>query len=302
MLTWTAAALTVAGYQEDRIMRLAKVSKNGQTGLAVDTGAGVKALFGDAALYDLDALIAQGGGALTQAGYAVVAGGKDVAIDDLTFLPPLIKAPKILCLGLNYKDHAAEGGFQVPEFPTVFGRFNSSLIGHGAPIIKPPCSDQLDYEAEMVAVVGKGGKDIAKEDALSHIVAYSVFNDGSIRDYQLKTPQWTVGKNFDDTGAFGPWLVTADELPAGGAGLKIETRLNGQTVQSANTSDMVFDVVDTVALLSTCFTLEAGDVLVMGTPSGIGLARNPPLFMKDGDVCEVEIEKIGLLVNPIKAA
>ncbi|OHC92353.1 MAG: fumarylacetoacetate hydrolase [Sphingomonadales bacterium GWF1_63_6] len=283
-------------------MRLAKVSKNGQTGLAVDTGAGVKALFGDAGLYDLDALIAQGGDALTQAGDAVVAGGEDVAIDDLTFLPPLIKAPKILCLGLNYKDHAAEGGFQVPEFPTVFGRFNSSLIGHGAPIIKPPCSDQLDYEAEMVAVVGKGGKDIAKDDALSHIAAYSVFNDGSIRDYQLKTPQWTVGKNFDDTGAFGPWLVTADELPAGGAGLKIETRLNGQTVQSANTSDMVFDVVDTVALLSTCFTLEAGDVLVMGTPSGIGLARNPPLFMKDGDVCEVEIEKIGLLVNPIKAA
>ncbi|WCP15382.1 hypothetical protein sphantq_03843 [Sphingobium sp. AntQ-1] len=283
-------------------MRLAKVSKNGQIGLAVDTGAGVKVLFGDAALYDLDALIAQGGDALTQAGDAVATGGEDVAIDDLTFLPPLVKAPKILCLGLNYKDHAAEGGFQVPEFPTVFGRFNSSLIGHGAPIIKPPCSDQLDYEAEMVAVVGKGGKDIAKDDALSHIVAYSVFNDGSIRDYQLKTPQWTVGKNFDDTGAFGPWLVTPDELPAGGAGLKIETRLNGQTVQSANTSDMVFDVVDTVALLSTCFTLEAGDLLVMGTPSGIGLARKPPLFMKDGDVCEVEIEKIGLLVNPIKAA
>ncbi len=283
-------------------MRFAKVAKDGQTGLAVDTGASVKALFGDAALYDLDALIAQGGDALTQAGDAVVANGDNVAIDSLTFLPPLIKAPKILCLGLNYKDHAAEGGFQVPEFPTVFGRFNSSLIGHGAPIIKPPCSDQLDYEAEMVAVVGKGGKNIAKKDALSHIVAYSVFNDGSIRDYQLKTPQWTVGKNFDDTGAFGPWLVTADELPAGGAGLKIETRLNGKTVQSANTSDMVFDVVDTVALLSTCFTLEAGDVLVMGTPSGIGLARKPPLFMKDGDVCEVEIEKIGLLVNPIRAA
>lgn len=283
-------------------MRLAKVAKDGQTGLAVDTGAGVKALFGDAALHDLDALIAQGGDAMTKAGDAVLAGGAAVDIAELTFLPPLVKAPKILCLGLNYKDHAAEGGFQVPEFPTIFGRFNSSLIGHGAPIIKPPCSDQLDYEAEMVAVVGKGGKDIAKDDALSHIVAYSVFNDGSIRDYQLKTPQWTVGKNFDDTGAFGPWLVTPDELPAGGAGLKIETRLNGQTVQSANTSDMVFDVVDTVALLSTCFTLEAGDLLVMGTPSGIGLARKPPLFMKDGDVCEVEIEKIGLLVNPIKAA
>ncbi|GFE75734.1 fumarylacetoacetate hydrolase family protein [Novosphingobium aerophilum] len=283
-------------------MRLAKVSKDGRIGVAVDTGSGIKAIFGDAALYDLDDLVAQGGEALAKAGGKVLAQGESVAQDDLEFLPPLIKAPKILCLGLNYKDHAAEGGFQVPEFPTVFGRFNSSLIGHGAPIIKPATSDQLDYEAEMVAIVGKGGKNIGKEDALSHIVAYSVFNDGSVRDYQLKTPQWTVGKNFDDTGAFGPWLVTADELPAGGAGLKIETRLNGQVVQSANTSDMVFDVVDTVSLLSTCFTLEAGDVLVMGTPSGIGLARNPPLFMKDGDVCEVEIEKIGLLVNPIKAA
>ncbi|GGN52125.1 5-oxopent-3-ene-1,2,5-tricarboxylate decarboxylase [Novosphingobium indicum] len=283
-------------------MRFAKVSKDGQTGLAVDTGEDIKVLFGDSALCDLDALVAEGGNALTEAGTKVLSAGTSVAMDDLTFLPPLVKAPKIICLGLNYKDHAAEGGFQVPEFPTVFGRFNSSLIGHGAPIIKPECSDQLDYEGELIAVLGKGGKDISKEDALSHVVAYSVFNDGSIRDYQLKTPQWTVGKNFDDTGAFGPWLVTADELPAGGAGLKIETRLNGQVVQSANTSDMVFDVVDTIALLSTCFTLEVGDILVMGTPSGIGLARNPPLFMKDGDVCEVEIEKVGLLVNPIKAA
>ncbi|GLK45470.1 MULTISPECIES: fumarylacetoacetate hydrolase family protein [Novosphingobium] len=282
-------------------MRLAKVSKNGITGLAVSNGNEIKVVFGDDALSDIDALIAKGGDSLQQAGAKVAAEGESVAEAELTFLPPLVKAPKIICLGLNYKDHAAEGGFQVPEFPTVFGRFNSSLIGHGAPIIKPPTSDQLDYEGEMVAIVGTAGKDIARQDALSHIVAYSVFNDGSVRDYQLKTPQWTVGKNFDDTGAFGPWLVTADELPAGGAGLKIETRLNGQVVQSANTSDMVFDVVDTVALLSTCFTLEAGDVLVMGTPSGIGLARTPPLFMKDGDVCEVEIEKIGLLVSPIKA-
>jgi 2-keto-4-pentenoate hydratase/2-oxohepta-3-ene-1,7-dioic acid hydratase in catechol pathway len=302
MLTIAPAGCTDKAFQEDRIMRLAKVSKDGQTGLAVDTGEDIKVLFGDSALCDLDALVAEGGNALTEAGAKVLSAGTSVAMDDLTFLPPLVKAPKIICLGLNYKDHAAEGGFQVPEFPTVFGRFNSSLIGHGAPIIKPECSDQLDYEGELIAVLGKGGKDISKEDALSHVVAYSVFNDGSIRDYQLKTPQWTVGKNFDDTGAFGPWLVTADELPAGGAGLKIETRLNGQVVQSANTSDMVFDVVDTIALLSTCFTLEVGDILVMGTPSGIGLARNPPLFMKDGDVCEVEIEKVGLLVNPIKAA
>lgn len=283
-------------------MRLAKITKDGQTGLAVQTEEGIKALFGNTALSDLDALIARGGDALVQAGTKVTAEGNLVTEAELTFLAPLVKAPKIICLGLNYKDHAAEGGFQVPEFPTVFGRFNSSLTGHGAPIIKPSNSEQLDYEGELVAIVGKGGKDIAKGDALSHIVAYSVFNDGSVRDYQLKTPQWTVGKNFDDTGAFGPWLVTADELPDGAAGLKIETRLNGEVVQSANTSDMVFDVVDTVALLSTCFTLETGDLLVMGTPAGIGLARKPPLFMKDGDVCEVEIEKVGLLVNPIKAA
>lgn len=283
-------------------MRLAKITKDGQTGLAVQTGEGIKAVFGDTALSDLDALVAQGGDALAQAGTKVAGDGELVIEADLTFLAPLVKAPKIICLGLNYKDHAAEGGFQVPEFPTVFGRFNSSLTGHGAPIIKPSNSDQLDYEGELVAIVGKGGKDIAKGDALSHIVAYSVFNDGSVRDYQLKTPQWTVGKNFDDTGAFGPWLVTTDELPDGAAGLKIETRLNGEVVQSANTSDMVFDVVDTVALLSTCFKLEAGDLLVMGTPAGIGLARTPQLFMKDGDVCEVEIEKVGLLVNPIKAA
>lgn len=281
-------------------MRVAKVSKDGKIGVAVKTATGVKAVFGDTAVSDLDALIASGQGLAAAA--AAAEAGETVAEESLTFLSPLIKAPKIICLGLNYKDHAAEGGFQVPEFPTIFGRFNSSLIGHGAPIIKPSFSDQLDYEGELVAVIGKGGKDIAKEDALDHVAAYSVFNDGSVRDYQLKTPQWTVGKNFDDTGAFGPWLVTPDELPAGAAGLKIETRLNGQVVQSASTSDMVFDVVTTIALMSTFMTLEAGDVLVMGTPAGIGLARKPPLFMKDGDVCEVEIEGVGLLVNPIKAA
>jgi acylpyruvate hydrolase len=281
-------------------MRVAKVSKGGRIGVAVQTDAGIKAVFGNDAVNDLDALIASGAG-LAKAAEAAAA-GDSVSEDDLVFLPPLIRAPKIICLGLNYKDHAAEGGFDVPEFPTIFGRFNSSLIGHGAPIIKPPVSDALDYEGELVAVIGKSGKNISKEAALDHVIAYSVFNDGSIRDYQLKTPQWTAGKNFDDTGAFGPWLVTADELPAGAAGLKIETRLNGQVVQSSTTSQMVFDVVDTITLLSTFLTLEAGDVLVMGTPSGIGAARKPPLFMKDGDVCEVEIEKVGLLVNPIKAA
>ena len=281
-------------------MRLAKVSRNGQVGVAIRTEGGIKAVFGNAAAADLDALIASGEG-LGKAAEAAAA-GESIDEASLTFLPPLVRAPKIICLGLNYADHAAESGMAIPEFPTVFARFNSSLLGHGQPMIKPSISDQLDYEAELVAVIGKGGKDISEGAALDHVAAYSVFNDGSVRDYQLKTPQWTVGKNFDSTGGFGPWLVTPDELPEGASGLKIEARLNGQVVQSSNTEQMIFDVRRTIALLSRCLTLESGDLLVMGTPSGVGLARSPQLFMKDGDVIEVEIEKIGLLVNPIKAA
>ena len=281
-------------------MRLAKVSRNGQVGVAIRTEDGIKAVFGDVAAADLDALIASGEG-LGKASEAAAA-GESIEEASLTFLPPLVRAPKIICLGLNYKDHAAESGMAVPEFPTVFARFNSSLLGHLQPMIKPSFSDQLDYEAELVAVIGKGGKDISEDAALNHVAAYSVFNDGSVRDYQLKTPQWTVGKNFDSTGGFGPWLVTPDELPEGASGLNIQTRLNGQVVQSSNTEQMIFDVRRTIALLSRCFTFEPGDLLVMGTPSGVGLARSPQLFMKDGDVIEVEIEKIGLLVNPIKAA
>jgi 2-keto-4-pentenoate hydratase/2-oxohepta-3-ene-1,7-dioic acid hydratase in catechol pathway len=151
-------------------------------------------------------------------------------------------------------------------------------------------------------VLGHGGKDIAVGDALGHVAAYSIFNDGSLRDYQTRTPQWTAGKNFDGTGAFGPFLVTPDELPPGAQGLTLETRLNGQVVQHANTTDMIFDVASTIHLLSSFLTLDAGDVLVMGTPAGVGFARKPPLWMKDGDVVEVEIERLGVLRNPVKAA
>lgn len=280
-------------------MKIARVSKNGQTGLAVSANGAIHALLDGND--DLDALVAAGGDALTSAAAAIMA-APACEEAELTFLPPLARPGKVICLGLNYADHAAEGGFEVPEFPTIFARFPSNLIGHGAPILKPTTSDQLDYEGEMVAVIGTRGRNISKERALDHVMGYSVFNDGSVRDYQLKTPQWTAGKNFDDTGAFGPWLVTEDELPAGGAGLKIETRLNGNVMQSANTDQMIFDVRDTVALLSTFLTLEVGDVLVMGTPSGIGLARKPPVFMKPGDTVEVEIEGIGLLRNPVEAA
>jgi len=218
----------------------------------------------------------------------------------LKFHPPITNAGKIICLGLNYADHATEGGHAKPTYPSLFMRGPTSLVAHNEPIIRPRCSEQLDYEAELVAIVGRKARHVAEKDALSVIAGYSIFNEGSIREYQRKTTQWTAGKNFDKTGGFGPEFVTADELPPGAKGLRIQSRLNGKIMQDANTSMMLFDVPETVALLTEFMTLEPGDVLVMGTPAGVGHARKPPVWMKAGDVCEVEIEKIGVLRNPIE--
>jgi 2-keto-4-pentenoate hydratase/2-oxohepta-3-ene-1,7-dioic acid hydratase in catechol pathway len=215
------------------------------------------------------------------------------------WLPVLPRPGKILCVGLNYRDHSAESGFQQPTYPTLFARFATGLVGHQAAILRPRQSDQLDYEGEIAAVIGRGGRHIARADALGHVAGYALFNDASIRDYQTKSPQWTVGKNFDGTGAFGPDFVTADELPPGAAGLRLSTRLNGRVVQDASTDDMVFGVAELVAILSEAMTLEPGDVIVTGTPAGVGLARKPPLWMRHGDVVEVEADGIGLLRNPI---
>lgn len=218
---------------------------------------------------------------------------------EIRYAPPLARPGKIICVGLNYHEHATESGFKRPQFPTVFARFASSLIGHGEPLICPSSSRQFDFEGEMVAVIGKPGRHIRKTDALDHVAGYSVFNDGSVRDVQLRTPQWTLGKNFDGTGAFGPYFVTADELPAGAAGLRLETSLNGTVVQSASTDEMIFNVAELVEVISSAMTLEVGDIIVSGTPSGIGHARTPPLYMAEGDQCEVRVEGIGVLSNPI---
>ena len=282
-------------------MRFLAFSVDGQEGLAVvgNNGEHVGLLANDPQYPgSLSELVAAGGEGLSRAG-AVLLEGQQIDIDKVKVLPPLPRPNKIFCLGLNYAEHAAEGGFEPPPYPTVFARFASSLIGHNEPIVCPTVSHMLDYEGEFVAVVGKGGRNIEKADALDHVIGYAVFNDASIRDYQLITPQWTIGKNFDDTGAFGPYFVTADELAPGAVGLHIETRLNGEVVQSASTDDLIFDVATTVSLLSVPITLDAGDIIVMGTPSGVGHARKPPLYMKAGDVCEVEVEGMGVLRNPI---
>ncbi|MEO0035901.1 MAG: hypothetical protein RLZZ501_1924 [Pseudomonadota bacterium] len=224
-----------------------------------------------------------------------------IDLDTVTLAPPLRRPGKILCVGLNYADHARETGRQPPDYPTLFVRFPSTLVGAGAALVRPRASIQLDYEGELVAVIGRGGRHIPRDRALDHVVAYSIFNDASVRDYQAKASQWTMGKNFDATGGFGPWLVTADMLPPGGAGLRIRTRLGGAVVQEANTDDMIFDLATLIERISEVMTLAPGDLIVTGTPPGVGVARTPPLFMKPGDLCEVEIERIGLLRNLVVA-
>lgn len=213
----------------------------------------------------------------------------------------LIRRPsKIVCMGLNYADHAKEGGNARPEYPSFFMRGPSSLVAHDAPMIRPTVSDKLDYEAELAFVVGKRVQKLTKENALDCVAGYSIFNDGSIRDYQRKSTQWTIGKNFDQTGAFGPWLITPDELPRGAHGLQIQSRLNGKVMQNGNTHDFLWGVAETIQLITECMTLEPGDVVITGTPAGVGYARTPPVFMKPGDIIEVEIEGIGVLRNPIR--
>ena len=221
---------------------------------------------------------------------------------DVELLPCVPRPGKIICLGVNYVDHAKEGGNTVADYPALFLRCASSLLAHGAPLRVPRISDKLDFEAELALVIGRRTRFVTETDALAAVFGYACFNDASLRDYQRRTTQWTIGKNFDATGAFGPCLVTADELPPGCAGLHIESRLNGQVMQSADTSDMVFGVARTVALLSECMTLEPGDVIVMGTPGGVGYARTPPVWMKAGDTIEIEIEGIGVLSNPVTPA
>ena len=216
-------------------------------------------------------------------------------------LPCVPQPGKIVCLGVNYIDHAKEGGNTVGDYPALFLRCNSSLLAHGAPLRVPSISSKLDYEAELAVVIGRRARFVTEADALAHVFGYACFNDATLRDYQRKTTQWTIGKNFDATGGFGPCLVTADELPPGCVGLHIESRLNGQVMQSASTADMVFGVARTIALLSECMTLEPGDVIVTGTPAGVGYARTPPVWMAAGDTIEVEIEGVGLLSNRVTA-
>jgi 2-keto-4-pentenoate hydratase/2-oxohepta-3-ene-1,7-dioic acid hydratase in catechol pathway len=227
-------------------------------------------------------------------------GPADYAFDAVSHDPVIPNPDKIICVGLNYHDHIQETGREETPNPVLFARFAGSQIGHGRPLLKPLESDKFDYEGELAVIIGKECRRVSQEDALSVVAGYACYNDGSVRDWQRHTHQFLPGKTFAGTGGFGPWMVTADEIQDPSA-LRLTTRLNGEVVQDTQTELMVASVPRLIAYCSTILPLLPGDVIVSGTPGGVGARRTPPLWMKDGDVCEVEISGIGTLSNPVKA-
>lgn len=232
---------------------------------------------------------------------AAVADATDgYALDEIEFLPVIPNPPKIFCIGLNYPSHADETGSQKPGYPMIFARYANSQIGHGAPLIAPPESDSFDYEGEIAVIIGKRGRRISQEDSWDYVAGYAPYNDGTIREWQRHTSQWVPGKNWAATGPFGPWMTTSDELGKN-PNLTLITRINGEEVQRAQAHDMFYSIPELIEYISVFTELEPGDVIVSGTPGGVGFKRNPPLLMRDGDTVEVEISEIGVLSNPVVA-
>jgi len=222
----------------------------------------------------------------------------DYKESDVTWLPVIPNPDKIVCVGLNYQEHVVETGRDNTEQPAIFLRLPESQVGHRQPIVRPRESTHLDFEAEIAVIIGSAGRRISQKDAYRHVAGYSCYNDGSVRDWQRHTIQWTAGKNFASTGGFGPWMVTADEIPPG-TKMTLSCRLNGQEMQRATTEQMIFKIPKIIEYVSTWTTLAPGDVLVTGTPGGVGARRTPPVWMKPGDTVEVEVDKVGVLINTI---
>lgn len=247
---------------------------------------------------DLRALLA--GGGLDAARSAARGATADYAVSDVTFLPVVPNPGKIVCAGLNYEEHRAEGNRPKTPDPALFVRLPESQTGHLRSLVRPAETRQFDYEGEVALVIGRAGRRIPEAAALAHVAGYACYNDGSARDVQLATSQWTAGKNFPATGAFGPWLALVDELPANSV-MTLVTRLNGREMQRATTDMMIFPIARLISFISRFTTLEPGDVIVTGTPGGVGLRRDPPVFMEEGDRVEVEVSGVGTLINTVAA-
>ena len=282
-------------------MRLLNFAKVGGSALGARRGETVVDLTAAGVAASVDELLRLGADGMARAAAALDAGRSAVPFAGLRLLPPVLEPAHAIAVGLNYIDHALESPYKdAPKYPVLFHRFPSSWVAHGEAMLKPKVSDQFDYEAELAVIIGKPGRYIPKTKALDHVAGYSLFNDGSIRDYQFKSHQWMIGKNFHRSGGFGPELVTADELPPGAVGLRLRARLNGTVMQDADTKDMIFDVATLVSMISEIIELKPGDVIISGTPAGVGFARKPPVFMKAGDLIEVEVDRIGVLANRIE--
>jgi 2-keto-4-pentenoate hydratase/2-oxohepta-3-ene-1,7-dioic acid hydratase in catechol pathway len=227
-------------------------------------------------------------------------GGAFVAREDVQLLAPVPRPGKIICIGLNYRDHAAESNMPIPESPVIFSKFGTSVAGPNQPVLLPPASTQVDYEAEMAVVIGRRARHVARERAYDYVLGYMNFNDVSARDFQFADKQWTRGKACDTFAPMGEYIATTDEIPDPHR-LSIKLRLNGRTMQDSNTNQLIFGVPELIEFLSASITLEPGDVIATGTPPGVGFARTPPVFIKEGDVMEVEIEGLGILRNPVAA-
>jgi len=282
-----------------KITRFISFRKAGQESFGVWTDDGVIDLSSRSGHATLKEAIAAG--ALDElAALAADVPAPDHACDSLQLLPVIPQPGKILCVGLNYHDHVAETGRELTVNPALFVRFPESQVAHGDPILVPAISEKLDYEGELALVIGKGGRNIAEADALAHVAGYACYNDGSVRDWQYHTTQFTAGKNFVGTGAFGPWLIPASEIGDVGS-LRLETRLNGTVMQSATVDMMITPIARQIAYISTFTPLAPGDVIITGTPGGVGAKRNPPVFLKPGDLIEVEVDRIGVLSNRVMA-
>jgi len=253
---------------------------------------------------DAAAFLAEGTAARRRAEEAVVfarehpTGGWRYTRREVSFLPVVPRPPKVICVGLNYRDHAEETGAKVPEHPVFFSKFTSCLIGAGQPIVIPRLSSHVDYEAELAIVIGRPGRYIRETDAYSHVAGYTILNDVSVRDYQMRTSQWLIGKVFDRTTPVGPELVTADEVPHPDA-LRLSASVNGRVLQHSNTDNLIFSLPRVIAAISEILTLEPGDLIATGTPAGVGFTRKPPIFLRAGDSVTVEIETLGRLENPV---
>lgn len=275
-------------------MRIASFEAGGRRGFGVVEGSLVRDASAVLGVATLDAVIATG--ALTAVA-AAAERAPALALDSLMLLPP-VACRRIFCVGVNYRSHRDEMKRDDVDHPTIFVRFASSVVGHGTPIVRPAESSAFDWEGELAVVIGQAGRRIAPADAFSHIAGYSCFNDGSVRDYQRHTTQFTPGKNFDESGAFGPWLVTADEIPDPTA-LRLTTHVNGTLMQESTTDLMIFDIPTVIAYLSQWTELQPGDVIATGTPGGVGTARKPPIYLQVGDRVDVEISNIGVLSNVV---